>query len=170
MGMDIAFTRAKKKTLEFNHNLETISLGGFHMLYPVFHYATLDNALNELLNNNRAARVQTTTPAINVKENQSGYEIELAAPGMTKDDFHVNVDKDGVLNIKMEHKDENEQETNAVRYLRREFSYANFEQRLQLPDDVDRDKIMARVEDGVLRIGLPRKTEKEEITKNIEVA
>lgn len=140
------------------------------MLYPVFHYATLDNALNDLLNNNRAARVQTTTPAINVKENQSGYEIELAAPGMTKDDFHVNVDKDGVLNIKMEHKDENEQENNAMRYLRREFSYANFEQRLQLPDDVDRDKIMARVEDGVLRIGLPRKTENEEITKNIEVA
>lgn len=140
------------------------------MLYPVFHFATLDNALNELLNNNRAARVQTTTPAINVKENQSGYEIELAAPGMTKDDFHVNVDKDGVLNIKMEHKDENEQENNAMRYLRREFSYANFEQRLQLPDDVDRDKIMARVEDGVLRIGLPRKTENEEITKNIEVA
>ena len=140
------------------------------MLYPVFHYTMLDNALNEFLNNNRAARVQTTTPAINVKENQAGYEIELAAPGMTKDDFHVNVDKDGVLNIKMEHKDENEQENNAMRYLRREFSYGNFEQRLQLPDDVDRDKIMARVEDGVLRIGLPRKTENEEITKNIEVA
>lgn len=140
------------------------------MLYPVFHYTMLDNALNEFLNNNRAARVQTTTPAINVKENQSGYELELAAPGMTKEDFHVSVDKDGVLNIKMEHKDENQQENNAVRYLRREFSYANFEQRLQLPDDVDRDKIMARVEDGVLRIGLPRKTEKEEITKNIEVA
>ena len=140
------------------------------MLYPVFHYTMLDNALNEFLNNNRAARVQTTTPAINVKENQSGYELELAVPGMTKEDFHVSVDKDGVLNIKMEHKGENQQENNAVRYLRREFSYANFEQRLQLPDDVDRDKIMARVEDGVLRIGLPRKTEKEEITKNIEVA
>ena len=134
------------------------------MLYPVFHYTMLDNALNEFLNNNRAARVQTTTPAINVKENQAGYEIELAAPGMTKDDFHV------VLNIKMEHKDEKQQENSTVRYLRREFSYANFEQRLQLPDDVDRDKIIARVEDGVLRIGLPRKTEKEEITKNIEVA
>lgn len=140
------------------------------MLYPVFHYTMLDNAFNEFLNNNRAARVQTTTPAINVKENQAGYEIEMAAPGMTKDDFYVSVDKDGVLNIKMEHKDENQQKSDAVRYLRREFSYANFEQRLQLPDDVDRDKIMARVEDGVLRIGLPRKTEKEKITKNIEVA
>lgn len=140
------------------------------MLYPVFHYTMLDNALNEFLNNNRAARVQTTTPAINVKENQAGYEIELAAPGMTKDDFHVSVDKDGVLNIKMEHKDEKQQENSTVRYLRREFSYANFEQRLQLPDDVDCDKIIARVEDGVLRVGLPRKTEKEEITKNIEVA
>lgn len=140
------------------------------MLYPVFHYTMLDNAFNEFLNNNRAARVQTTTPAINVKKNQAGYEIEMAAPGMTKDDFYVSVDKDGVLNIKMEHKDENQQESDAVRYLRREFSYANFEQRLQLPDDVDRDKIMARVEDGVLRIGLPRKTEKEKITKNIEVA
>lgn len=140
------------------------------MLYPVFHYTMLDNAFDEFLNNNRAARVQTTTPAINVKENQAGYEIEMAAPGMTKDGFYVSVDKDGVLNIKMEHKDENQQESDAVRYLRREFSYANFEQRLQLPDDVDRDKIMARVEDGVLRIGLPRKTEKEKITKNIEVA
>ena len=140
------------------------------MLYPVFRYTMLDNALNEFLNNNRAAHVQTTTPAINVKENQAGYEIELAAPGMTKDDFHVSVDKDGVLNIKMEHKDEKQQENGTVRYLRREFSYANFEQRLQLPDDVDRDKIIARVEDGVLCIGLPRKTEKEEITKNIEVA
>lgn len=140
------------------------------MLYPVFHYTMLDNAFNEFLNNNRAARVQTTTPAINVKENQAGYEIEMAAPGMTKDDFYVSVDKDGVLNIKMEHKDENQQESDAVRYLRREFSHANFEQRLQLPDDIDRDKIMARVEDGVLRIGLPRKTEKEKITKNIEVA
>ncbi len=140
------------------------------MLYPVFHYTMLDNAFNEFLNNNRAARVQTTTPAINVKENQASYEIEMAAPGMTKDDFYVSVDKDGVLNIKMEHKDENQQESDAVRYLRREFSYANFEQRLQLPDDIDRDKIMARVEDGVLRIGLPRKTEKEKITKNIEVA
>ena len=59
------------------------------MLYPVFRYTMLDNALNEFLNNNRAAHVQTTTPAINVKENQAGYEIELAAPGMTKDDFHV---------------------------------------------------------------------------------
>ncbi len=140
------------------------------MLYPVFHYTMLDNAFNEFLNNNRAARVQTTTPAINVKENQASYEIEMAAPGITKDDFYVSVDKDGVLNIKMEHKDENQQESDAVRYLRREFSYANFEQRLQLPDDIDRDKIMARVEDGVLRIGLPRKTEKEKITKNIEVA
>ena len=46
------------------------------MLYPVFHYTMLDNALNEFLNNNRAARVQTTTPAINVKENQSGYELD----------------------------------------------------------------------------------------------
>lgn len=81
------------------------------MLYPVFHYTMLDNALNEFLNNNRAAHVQTTTPAINVKENQAGYEIELAAPGMTKDDFHVSVDKDGVLNIKMEHKDENSKRT-----------------------------------------------------------
>ncbi len=140
------------------------------MLYPVFHYTLLDNALNELMNNRRAASTQTTTPAINVKENQSGYEIELAAPGMTKDDFHVTLDKEGYLLIKMEHKEENQEGNGSVRYLRREFSYGNYEQRLQLPDDIDRDKIMARVEDGVLRIGLPRKTEKEEITKNIEVA
>ena len=140
------------------------------MLYPVFHYTMLDNAFDEFLNNNRAAHVQTTTPAINVKENQAGYEIEMAAPGMTKDDFYVSVDKDGVLNIKMEHKDENQQESDAVRYLRREFSYSNYEQALTLPDDVEKDKIEAKVDNGVLHITLPRTGKAEKGTKKIEVA
>ena len=115
-------------------------------------------------------RMNATAPAINVKETEKAYQMEIAAPGLKKEWVRINIDNDGNLNVaienKMEHKDEDKHE----HYLRREFSYANFEQRLQLPDDVDRDKIMARVEDGVLRIGLPRKTEKEKITKNIEVA
>ena len=111
-----------------------------------------------------------TAPAINVKENDKAYEVELAAPGTTKDDFKVNVDKDGCLTIKMEHKDENKDENKKEHYLRREFSYSNYEQALTLPDDVEKDKIEAKVTDGVLHIMLPRTGKAEKETKKIQVA
>ena len=143
------------------------------MLYPVFHYATLDNALNELLNNNRAARVQTTTPAINVKENQSGYELELAVPGMTKEDFHVDVNPDNELVISMEKKNEEKEEDPKKKgtYLRREFSYSRFQQSLLLPDNVETEKISAKVEHGVMTIDIPKKKveEKAPASRRIEI-
>ena len=112
------------------------------MLYPVLRDMNnwLDNDFDDMLNTSWMPRMNVTAPAINVKENDKAYEVELAAPGTTKDDFKVNVDKDGCLTIKMEH------------YLRREFSYSNYEQALTLPDDVEKDKIEAKVNDGVLHI------------------
>jgi len=115
-------------------------------------------------------RMNVTAPAINVKENDKEYEVELAAPGTTKDDFKVNVDKDGNLTIKMEHKDENKDENKKEHYLRREFSYSNYEQALTLPEDVEKDKIEAKVNNGVLHIILPRTQKAEKETKRIEVA
>ena len=106
------------------------------------------------------------------------FEVELAAPGTTKDDFKVNVDKDGCLTIKMEHKDEKKDENKPENkngegrshYLRREFSYSNYEQALTLPDDVEKDKIEAKVNNGVLHITLLRTQKAEKETKRIEVA
>ena len=142
------------------------------MLYPVLRDMNnwLDNDFDDMLNTSWMPRMNVTAPAINVKENDKAYEVELAAPGTTKDDFKVNVDKDGCLTIKMEHKDENKKVDKKEHYLRREFSYSNYEQALTLPDDVKRDGIKANVENGVLHVTLPRSAKAEKETKSIEVA
>ena len=82
------------------------------MLYPVLRDMNnwLDNDFDDMLNTSWMPRMNVTAPAINVKENDKAYEVELAAPGTTKDDFKVNVDKDGCLTIKMDHKDEKKDE------------------------------------------------------------
>lgn len=122
-------------------------------------------------------KANATAPAINVFETESEYKVELAAPGMTKEDFNVHIDESNNLVISMEKKTENNEENNQGeekkegRYLRREFSYTKFQQTMILPDDVDKEKIAAHVENGVLNITLPKFTEqeKEKAKKFIDV-
>lgn len=85
-------------------------------------------------------RVSATAPAINVKESEKDYTVELAAPGLTKDDFNVNIDNDGNLHIKIENKSNKKDEDKKSHYLRREFSYSKYEQTLLLPDDVEKTR------------------------------
>lgn len=119
----------------------------------------LPEAFNNFIENS-ILRANTTAPAINVLESANNYTVELAAPGMRKEDFDVNINADGDLTIKMEsHQDQGE---NHAHYLRREFSYGKFEQTLILPDDVDKDKIGAMVTDGVLTITLPKVVKEEQ--------
>lgn len=141
-------------------------------LFPTLRNAMndLSNDFNDMFNFNWMPRMSVTAPAINVKENKDEYDIELAAPGTTKEDFNVNLDNDGNLVIKMEHKDDKKDENKKEHYLRREFSYSNYEQALTLPEDVEKDKIEAKVNNGVLHITLPRTHEAEKETKRIEVA
>lgn len=142
-------------------------------MYPVLRNAMnwLDNSFDDMFNNDSwMPKMSVTAPAINVKENKDEYDIELAAPGTTKDDFNVNLDNDGNLVIKMEHKDDKKDENKKEHYLRREFSYSNYEQALTLPDDVEKDKIGAKVENGVLHVTLPRTQKAEKEIKRIEVA
>ena len=116
-------------------------------------------------------RMNATAPAINVKETEKAYQMEIAAPGLKKGWVRINTDNDGNLNVaienKMEHKDEDKHE----HYLRREFSYSNYQQSYTLPEDADREKISAKVADGVLEVEIPKLAPKEEAkaTKNIEV-
>ena len=116
-------------------------------------------------------RTNYTAPAINVLENEKEYDVELAAPGLTKEDFQVHVDEDNNLVINMEKKAENHEKKHNGRYLRREFSYEKFQQTLLLPDDVDAEKIEAKVEKGVLNVHLPKlaKIEKPNPVKQIAV-
>ncbi len=117
------------------------------------------------------ARPTYTAPAINVIENEKEYDVELAAPGLDKEDFKIHVDEQNNLCIEMEKKEENKEGKRHGRYLRREFSYEKFQQTLLLPDDVDAEKIEARMEKGVLNIHLPKiqKVPKAETVKQISI-
>ena len=118
----------------------------------------LPDIFNDFFDNSWMERTNYTAPAINVFETENEYEVELAAPGLTKEDFKVHVDAEGNLQIGMEKKNETKEDRKHGRYLRREFSYEKFQQTLLLPDDVDADKIEAKVENGVLSVTLPKKS------------
>lgn len=102
----------------------------------------------------------TTIPAVNIRETSENFEVEMAAPGMTKNDFTVELDGN-VLTITSERKNENESERNeGERYTRKEFSYQSFQRTFQLAKNVvDADKIEAKYENGVLRLLIPKKEE-----------
>ena len=115
-------------------------------------------------------RANATAPAINVKESDKAYTVELAAPGMKKEDFNVHINDEGNLIIKMESKNEKKDEDKNVRYLRREFSYTKYEQTLILPDDVKKEDISAKVENGVLTVELPKIVEeKVKVSRQISI-
>ena len=116
----------------------------------------LPSIFNDFFDNDWMVRTNATAPAINVLENENSYEIEVAAPGMKKEDFKVHIDENGNLAIEMEKKVDEKDEKKNGHYLRREFSYSKFQQTMVLPDDVQRDKISAKVEHGVLNVIIPK--------------
>lgn len=116
----------------------------------------LPSIFNDFFDNEWMEKANAMAPAINVVEHENDYCVELAVPGMTKDDFKIHVDRDDNLVITMEKKTENKEEKKDAHYLRREFSYSRFQQTMVLPDNVDKGKISARVENGVLSVELPK--------------
>lgn len=131
----------------------------------------LPSIFNDFFDNEWMERSNATAPAINVLENEKSYDLELAAPGMTKDDFKVTLNEDGDLVINMEKKQENNEDKKHGHYLRREFSYSKFQQTMLLPDDADKEKINAQVENGVLKVNIPKivKVQPDSAHKVIEV-
>lgn len=142
----------------------------FDMLPVMNRNLWMPEEFNDFFDTDFMPRVSATAPAINVKESEKDYTVELAAPGLTKDDFNVNIDNDGNLHIKIENKSNKKDEDKKSHYLRREFSYSKYEQTLLLPDDVEKDKIAASVNHGVLTIELPKLVKAEEKTaRQIEI-
>ena len=141
------------------------------MMLPVMRKNSwLPEVFDDFLTNGLMQRTNATAPAINVMENETQYIVELAAPGLRKEDFQVHVNEDGNLTIKMEQKNEVKEENEKTHYLRREFSYSKYEQTLLLPEDVDREGIAARVNDGVLRVDLPKvKKQEQKLFRPIEI-
>ena len=140
------------------------------MLPVMFRNNWMPTLFEDFLNTDLMPRTGSTAPAVNVKESETAYTMELAAPGIKKEYCRVNIDDNGNLSIAIENKCEHKNEDKKHHYLRREFSYSNYEQSYTLPDDVERDKISAKVEDGILTVTMP-KTVKEEkkLSKAIEV-
>lgn len=98
-------------------------------------------------------RTSETIPAVNVVDGKEGYELEVAAPGMKKEDFKVEV-KNGMLTISAEGKQEKEEKKD--NYTRKEFSYTSFSRSFWLPENVDAEAIKATYNDGLLRLNVPK--------------
>ena len=94
-------------------------------------------------------------PAVNIRETADNYEVEVAAPGMQKGDFNINLDNN-LLTISSERQHE-EKNVEEERFTRREFSYSSFRRTFTLPETVNAEKISAKYKDGILIIDLPKK-------------
>ncbi len=132
---------------------------------PVFP-ALLGNLFNEY--ERVAPAHQHSFPAVNVLEDENSFKIALAAPGLKKEDFKINI-HENTLTISTEKKEENEETT--AKYTRKEFNFSSFKRTFNLPKSVDSEKILATYNDGILGLELPKKEEaKPKEPRLIEVA
>lgn len=130
---------------------------------------------DEFFNNEWMPKAKATAPAVNVKEDAKAYTMEIAVPGVKKEYCRVNINADGNLEVaienKLEHKEEEKSEDKKEHYLRREFSYSNYQQVYALPEDIVKEKISAKVEHGVLTITMPKEkpVEEKKIQRQVEI-
>lgn len=110
---------------------------------------------NEIMDFNGWGKTMTV-PAVNITDNRDEYKVSLAVPGLKKDDFKIDVDGN-ILTISSEKEESNEE--NDEKFTRREYSYSSFCRSFTLPDEVNREKIEAVYENGVLKLNLPKKEE-----------
>ena len=141
------------------------------MLPVMFKNSWFPTVFDEFLNSDVTPSTCTTTaPAVNVKEDEKAYTMEVAAPGIKKEYCRVSLNEDGNLSIAIENKMEHKEEDKKQHYLRREFSYTNYQQNYSLPEDVVKDKISAKVQDGILTVTLPKLQKEAKASKAIEIS
>ena len=125
---------------------------------------------NELMNWNDTTY---STPRMNIMETKDNYKLELCIPGLTKEDVKLSIDAEGNLVVEMikENKSEKKENKEEMRYLRHEFSVEHFRQTVMLPEDIHKEQISAKVENGILDIIIPKVTvdEKKQAMQTIEV-
>ena len=141
------------------------------MLPVMFRNSWIPTVFNDFMDTDFMPRANSTAPAVNVKEDEKAYTLEMAAPGLKKEYCRVSVNEDGNLCVAIENKMEQKEEDKKQHYLRREFSYSNFEQSYTLPDDVKKEEISAKVENGILTVTMPKETKEEQkkATRAIEI-
>ena len=118
--------------------------------------------------NRNFSNTNTTLPAVNIKEDDDGFEVEMSAPGLDKKDFNIELNN-SVLTISSEKEVENETKE-GQQFTRKEFSYQSFSRSFTLPETVEGEKIKAKYENGVLSVSIPKKEEaKPKPVKQIEI-
>ena len=127
----------------------------------------MNTMFNELLdwnrwNNDFYTDEQRLSPKMNVSESDNDYQLELCIPGMKKEDLNLTIDADNNLVVEMQHKEEKKEGDEKRHFLRREFTTSQFKQMLTLPDNVKKNQIGAKVENGILYITLPKFTKEEQ--------
>ena len=128
------------------------------------YWPTLPGFFNDFLNrdwydwsNQNFSLTNTTIPSVNIKETENEFEVDMAAPGMAKDDFRIELNN-SVLTISSEKQSDN-RTNDGKNITRREFSYQSFSRSFTLPAIVETDKISAKYENGILRLNIPKKEE-----------
>jgi HSP20 family protein len=131
-------------------------------------YPALTDLFDALEKNffNNEERYEGNIPAVNIKEDNDKFVLEMAAPGMKKNDFHISVEKD-VLTISSERKEEKEEKKD--NYARREFYYNSFSRSFNLPESIDLENIKADYKNGILNIVLPKK-EETKVSREIKIS
>jgi len=127
----------------------------------------MSTMFNELLDWNRwnnlcSTESHTAAPKMNVSESDKDYRLELCIPGMKKEDLNLSIDADNNLVIEMQQKEKKEENDEKRHFLRREFASTEFKQMLSLPENVKKEAISAKVENGILFITLPKFTPEEQ--------
>ncbi len=122
---------------------------------PTRRFNNVFDALYGMMDNDAwvARSTGNTIPAVNIWENEQQYELEFAVPGLKKEDFNIQLDEENQLVISME---KTVEENENKHYLRHEFAHTVFRQSIVLPENINKDKIQARVENGILFITLPK--------------
>ena len=140
------------------------------MLPVMFKNSWFPTMFEDFLNNDFMPRANTTAPAVNVREDEKAYTMEVAAPGIKKEFCRVSINDEGNLCVAIENKMEHKESEKKHHYLRREFSYSNYEQVYTLPEDVEKDNIEAKVENGILTVVLPRmQKEEHKLSRTIQI-
>jgi HSP20 family protein len=133
-----------------------MSLVKFSNQFPSVFDRFFDNELFDWSNRN-FSNTNTTLPSVNIKESTEGFEVELAAPGLEKNDFRIELNHD-TLTISSEKQVENET-NDGQHFTKREFSYQSFSRSFTLPNTVESEKIAAKYENGILKVSIPKKEE-----------
>jgi HSP20 family protein len=141
--------------VKFNDNRNNALLPGFN---DVFESVFNDTFFND--------RMVTRVPAVNISETENNYHVELAAPGLKKDDFKLNLERN-VLTISVEQTTDNQD--NQKSYSKREYSYSSFVRSFTLPESADDSQIDATYTDGILRIDIAKREEAKTVRRQIEI-